>query len=73
LIFGAYNNGYELSLTAGNVLIFTGSLPDADPGYPIQEYKLPPESYANGVLLLTWQIKGVLYPVSVSEIWIVLQ
>ena len=73
LLRARLRGGYELHLTAGDKLIYSALLPEVDPQYPVLEYDLPPESYKNGALLLTWQMKGTMYPVNVGEIWIIKQ
>jgi hypothetical protein len=65
--------GYELHISAGNKLIHSSQLPSVDPENPIVEYDLPPESYADGNLTLTWQMKGTLYPINIGEVWIIKQ
>ncbi len=62
---------YELQLWAGESLLHDCLTPHAKEQNPIRTFALPPEAYRDGDLRLTWQMKGTLYPVSVSEIWIV--
>ena len=73
LLAGMELTNYELRVTAGNELIWSAPIADVDPKCPIAEYELPPGSYADGALSLAWQMTGTLYPVHVSEIWIIKQ
>ena len=62
---------YQLRLSAGDKLIYSAPLRAAESHNPVMEYALPPESYADGSLSLTWRIAGTLCRLIVSEVWII--
>lgn len=64
---------FDLHFWAGDILIHSKLKPNEDSTNPIFEFDLPCESYKSGSLELKWKMTNNLYPLSISEIWILKQ
>ena len=61
----------KIALYANGVLVHDTITPNADPSHdPVYRYPLPQAVPADGILTLTWQAYDTLYPVTVSELWL---
>lgn len=61
----------KIALYANGVLVHDTITPNADPSHdPVYRYPLPQAVPADGILTLTWQAYDTLYPVMVSELWL---
>jgi len=70
-IIKAANPTYRIALYAGGKLIHDEIRRDtATPCDPVYRFALPAGAVSNGTLDLRWQAYDTLYPVAVSEIWL---